>query len=419
MRILVALLAASSLFAQAVPVSRLEAQLRQHPGDIQARSALIRQYFLESTRDPAAEQARVGHVLWLVEHRPESDILGEPSSTLENTSRNFMLVKNAWLAQVAKPGVTGAVLANAANYFRPSEPSRSIELLIRARSVEPANPNWTAALGQMYAFQLSGIKGLNQNGFPVEFDVKHAMSAEVQSMRAGLLASNDAELIGAVASGLAGQGLIAGAMTGRRDEIFSLTEQFIERAETLEPRNAAWHAMLGHLYTQRVEIANGAQRAGYARKAFNEFERARALDSSSVPDGAEYGNMAVEAGELAQAQAYGEYCLAQVPKLQDKDDSVHACNVILGRVALRRGDLKRADAYLLAASQVRGGGALSSFGPNMMLAYELLEKGERQTVLDYLRRCATFWTSDRGQLARWSAQIRAGRIPQFGANLSY
>jgi len=55
----------------------------------------------------------------------------------------------------------------------------------------------------------------------------------------------------------------------------------------------------------------------------------------------------------------------------------------------------------------------------MSLAKELLEKRERDTVVQYLDLCARFWTSDYGQLAKWKSEIRAGRIPNFGANLIY
>ena len=53
----------------------------------------------------------------------------------------------------------------------------------------------------------------------------------------------------------------------------------------------------------------------------------------------------------------------------------------------------------------------------MMLANELLEKGQRGVVLEYFQLSGKFWRSDRGQLARWTEQVKAGEIPQFGANL--
>ena len=110
---------------------------------------------------------------------------------------------------------------------------------------------------------------------------------------------------------------------------------------------------------------------------------------------------------------------SQVASLSFRDAAVHECNLIPGRVALRRGDVKRAGEYLRAAAQVEGKGALSSFGPNMMLARELPERGQREAVLEYFELCRKFWSYDRGQLAQWAEQVRSGGIPEFGANLVY
>ena len=67
---------------------------------------------------------------------------------------------------------------------------------------------------------------------------------------------------------------------------------------------------------------------------------------------------------------------------------------------------------------------MNSFGPNMTLAKELIEKGEKDAVLQYLDLCAKFWKSgkespDGGELEKWKAQVRKGELPNFGANLWY
>lgn len=92
---------------------------------------------------------------------------------------------------------------------------------------------------------------------------------------------------------------------------------------------------------------------------------------------------------------------------------------INGRIALRRGDMAGADRFLLAAGETPGSPQLDSFGPNMMLAKELLEKGERDTVVAYLQSCAKFWTMGGEKLQGWIATIKAGGTPDFGANLIY
>jgi len=94
-------------------------------------------------------------------------------------------------------------------------------------------------------------------------------------------------------------------------------------------------------------------------------------------------------------------------------------NLVLGRIALRRGQIEEAKRRLLEAGESPGSPQMDSFGPNMSLAKDLLEKGERDTVLKYFGLCRKFWKMDYGQLKHWSNQVNAGEIPDFGANLVY
>ena len=62
---------------------------------------------------------------------------------------------------------------------------------------------------------------------------------------------------------------------------------------------------------------------------------------------------------------------------------------------------------------------MNSFGPNMQLAKDLLAKGEREVVLEYFKRCRTFWEMGADQLAAWTDAVNRGATPEFGANLEY
>src|SRR5450631_3381255 len=106
--LLYALLLSTVLLAQrsAAPVSQWEAQLAKQPDNIDLRSNLIREYFRLSRQDPGAEQARVVHVLWMVTHRPEASVMGEPTVTVSRPGEGYDAVEKAWLVQVNKPGVT-------------------------------------------------------------------------------------------------------------------------------------------------------------------------------------------------------------------------------------------------------------------------------------------------------------------------
>jgi len=78
---------------------------------------------------------------------------------------------------------------------------------------------------------------------------------------------------------------------------------------------------------------------------------------------------------------------------------------MLGRVALVQGDIDTAESELLAAARVPGSPQLASFGPNMQLAFELLQAGRREAVLEYFRLCGDFWEMSRSQLRVCSTEV--------------
>jgi len=97
--------------------------------------------------------------------------------------------------------------------------------------------------------------------------------------------------------------------------------------------------------------------------------------------------------------------------------AIHDGNLVLGRLALEQGAIDDAKRYLLEAGTSTGSPVLGSFGPNMSLARDLLEKGEGETVLQYFERCGKFWKIE--TLKQWTDEVIAGRMPNFGANLIY
>jgi hypothetical protein len=100
-------------------------------------------------------------------------------------------------------------------------------------------------------------------------------------------------------------------------------------------------------------------------------------------------------------------------------NAIQDSNQVLGRIALAEGDIEEAKRRLLASADSEGSPQMNSFGPNMQLAKELLEKGERETVIEYFRLCGKFWDMGDERLADWTALVKEGRTPDFGANLHY
>jgi len=123
-------------------------------------------------------------------------------------------------------------------------------------------------------------------------------------------------------------------------------------------------------------------------------------------------------------------------------NAVHVAHLALGRAAMASGDLQEAEKQLLvsvdptnlpygiemakgldgtpnARPAWKASPSMDSFGPDMLLAKELLARGRKDAVLKYFELCRAFWSSDRGRLADWSGAVEQGLTPDFGPNLVY
>lgn len=95
---------------------------------------------------------------------------------------------------------------------------------------------------------------------------------------------------------------------------------------------------------------------------------------------------------------------------------IHDANMVLGVLAVMKGDLEHAKACLLASARTEW----SSFEarmrwPNLTLANHLAKLGERQVVTEYLETRPYFRTQQHsGITSKWIVDIRDGRLPDFG-----
>ena len=127
-------------------------------------------------------------------------------------------------------------------------------------------------------------------------------------------------------------------------------------------------------------------------------------------------------GKTEDARNYASNLLALLPQFPNDwnyGNAVQDANLVLGRIAVQEGRMEDAKRHLLEAGKSSGSPQMNSFGPNMSLAKDLVEKGERDVVLGYFELCRKFWRMDRGRLDQWSQDVNAGKTPDFGANLVY
>ena len=198
-------------------------------------------------------------------------------------------------------------------------------------------------------------------------------------------------------------------------------EQYLTRARELEPDNPEWSKRLGHLYRRFARTGETVD-AATAKKSLAAYEEALPKQASQQRYYllGDIAKAALWSGELSKARKYATELLdAAVEQRPDWNygNAVHHGNLILGHVVLLEGDLDMAEQYLLKAGKTPGSPQLNSFGPNMVLALELLKHERKEPVIEYLKLCGKFWK--KSQTDTWIAVIEGGGIPSFGANLRY
>lgn len=130
----------------------------------------------------------------------------------------------------------------------------------------------------------------------------------------------------------------------------------------------------------------------------------------------------VDAGSIDVAKRLARENLTLASNYQDDwnyGNAIHKANITLGRIALHENEVRLAGEFLIKAGKTPGSPQISSFGPNMILAKELLEVGEEEVVVEYLNLCVTLWSTHTERLVNWTEQVVNHEIPVFGGNLLF
>ncbi len=124
---------------------------------------------------------------------------------------------------------------------------------------------------------------------------------------------------------------------------------------------------------------------------------------------------AFDAGDLVKAKAYATEVLEKIPQAKESlggvnvtDTETYDANSVLGLVALKQGSVSQARQYLLESAKNPASSAIVPFGPDFTLARELLAKGERDAVIEFLTACKGFWKDGGAQLDNMIDSVRQG-----------
>jgi len=243
----------------------LEALLNDRPDDLTARVKLLGFYFRGAMGlygHDATIEARRRHILWLIAHHPDSEVVDLSEATIDRAGHaladpaGYAQASALWLEEARRHEASGAVLRHAARFFQLSDKERAVSLLRQAQRAEPGNRELSAQIGYVYALAILGVEMINQNGLPTSHNLEEARGDFAVRAIGELKASPDAITVGIAGTVVGQYGLMLSGMlrgTGKfAVDYFPLAEAFLGHAREIDPANAAWASNLEELRKLRA-----------------------------------------------------------------------------------------------------------------------------------------------------------------------
>ena len=415
-------------------VTQLEDKLKINPENLSARTRLLGYYFSSSLNyigPEASQAARRRHIIWLIQNHPENPVNKLSETTIDSVGHNladaegYIQAKKLWLEQIELKKDNPYVLMNAAWFFKLNNKSVAIKCLKQAIQLAPRNNNITAQLGYTYGLTILGITMINNNGIPMGQNPALVTSSDALSAINDLRTTNNLDVITVATNFLSQFGPSNASLSPNAIYQDELTEELIIRAVNLDPNYIGSLQILIQFYSQRSIVSKiPEEKIKLANKALEQVDKFIKLSKNHGEDYiytlSDASKLAMVTGSFKKAKLYASEVLSLIPDppVFNNGGYFHDGHLILGRIALQDGNKKQAMKHLLQAGHTPGSGVLSSFGPNMTLAKELSDIGERETVIEYLELCKSFWKS-KNDIYLWQKTLREGKTPDFGANLVY
>src|SRR5258707_5200022 len=160
------------------PAQDLEAELEKNPEDLNARAKLLGYYWYQWMQpgEAAAKAARRRHILWLIEHYPDSPVTGLEEAAIAERGNSlidpegYQQARQMWLSLKETKKSNPYVLGNLAKFFQMSDKPVAESALLQAKAVQPENGEWDWRLGYLYAMGILGVDAPGVNGQPTSAD---------------------------------------------------------------------------------------------------------------------------------------------------------------------------------------------------------------------------------------------------------
>src|SRR5215831_17905612 len=142
-------------------VTQLEADVRDHPENIDSRLSLIGYYSWNGKT--AVDRLRLRtHVLWMIENHPEHAATAEPAlRDLPDDPEGNVEILKLWTKNLEARGDDFNVLKNSEKFFFSKNPVEAERILHRLYEKDPTNREWPNELCRLYT--MFGIPGEQNN----------------------------------------------------------------------------------------------------------------------------------------------------------------------------------------------------------------------------------------------------------------
>lgn len=225
-------------------VLQLERKLRQQADDFPTRLKLMA-YHQRADRASHPEDLakRVRHVLWLIEHAPESEILHSyvaQFSPGQLTPAQYGSAEALWRAALEAAPKNAAIHWNAASFFQPLDPALHLRYLEGTAAADPNHPFALRPLAHLYAVYLLEEGPLRSRA------------------EAGLETSNNVWVLGNAAYMLQSQYNSSVQSGSPNQRAAQLAERYFLRAKALN-KDLDRNAILPQLNMQNIAAARRAE----------------------------------------------------------------------------------------------------------------------------------------------------------------
>jgi hypothetical protein len=267
----VTILSPEQLVQQGANLSRgaaleLEAQLEKNPEDLTARAKLLGYYWYQWMQpgEAAAKAARRRHVLWLIEHHPESPVTGLEEAALSETGNalidpeGYKQARQMWLSLMEAKRGNPYLLGNLAKFFQMSDKPLAESALLQAKAMQPENGEWDWRLGYLYSMGILGVDALGVNGQPTSADPFAASGPFAAQARKALAASTSGTMLAVAASMLWRYGTMLAPTERGKLEYVDDAIQLVQQAKSAEPTNPSWPQFLAQLQAFKLQVQSPA-----------------------------------------------------------------------------------------------------------------------------------------------------------------